>query len=53
MSTWFSIISDEAIDLSQSEHLSLPVRWVDKHYAVHEILLAFSPLCQSIDHNFR
>ena len=33
---WFSIIADEATDLSHKEQLTLCVRWVDKELSIHE-----------------
>ena len=34
--TWFSLIADEATDVSHNEQLSLTIRWVDNHYTIHE-----------------
>ena len=34
--SWFSIIVDEASDVSHKEQFILSVRWVDNSYAVHE-----------------
>ncbi len=31
-SVWFSIIADEATDISHDEHMSLSIRWVDEGY---------------------
>ena len=36
---WFSIIADEATDISGTEQLSLSIRWVSKNYEVHEDIL--------------
>ena len=33
---WFSIIADEATDVSNKEQLTLCVRWVDKELVIHE-----------------
>ena len=33
---WFSIIADEATDLSHKEQLMLCLRWVDKEPTIHE-----------------
>ena len=33
---WFSIIADEASDISHNEQLSLSIRWVDSAYDIHE-----------------
>ena len=33
---WFSLIADEASDISHSEHLSISIRWVDSCYGIHE-----------------
>ncbi|KAL5493617.1 hypothetical protein EMCRGX_G014821 [Ephydatia muelleri] len=35
-SRWFSIIGDETRDISNSEQLSISIRWVDKDYSIHE-----------------
>lgn len=43
-SAWFSIISDEATDISHSEQLCLSVRWVDSHYLIHEDTLGLVQL---------
>ena len=41
---WFSIIADEAIDISGTEQLSLSIRWVSKSYEVHEDILGVKEL---------
>ena len=33
---WFSIIADEATDISYKEQLSISVRWVDNDCGIHE-----------------
>lgn len=35
-SMWFSILADEATDVSHNEQMSLSIRWVDTDYGVHE-----------------
>jgi len=35
-SMWFSIIGDEATDVSRNEQLSLSIRWVDDSYQIYE-----------------
>ena len=32
----FSIIADEATDISQKEQLCIAIRWVDNHFQIHE-----------------
>ena len=39
---WYSLIADEATDVSRTEQLSITIRWVDKEYQVHEDTLARS-----------
>ena len=34
--TYFSIIADEASDISNKEQLSICIRWVDKDFQIHE-----------------
>ena len=36
---WYSIIADEATDVSHNEQMSLSVRWVDHSYNIHEYIL--------------
>jgi len=43
-STWFSLIADEATDISHNEQLSLSIRWVDSHYTIHEDTLGIVQL---------
>lgn len=33
---WFTIIADEATDVSQNELISISIRWVDTDYMIHE-----------------
>ncbi len=33
---WFSIIADEATDVSHNEQISISIRWVDHDYTIHE-----------------
>ena len=35
-SLWFSIVTDEATDISHQEQMSLSVRWVDDNYMTHK-----------------
>ena len=37
---WYSIIVDEARDVSHNEQMSLSVRWVDHSYDIHEYTLS-------------
>ena len=43
-SLWFSILADEATDMSRHEQMSLSIRWVDDDYAVHEDTLGLIQL---------
>ena len=43
-SLWFSILADEATDISRHEQMSLSIRWVDDEYAVHEDTLGLIQL---------
>ena len=36
MSLWFSILADEATDITHHEQMSLSVRWVDSTYQINE-----------------
>ena len=33
---WFSILADEATDISHHEQMSLSIRWVDEGYIINE-----------------
>ena len=33
---WFSVIADEAMDVTSNEQLSLVIRWVSDSYNIHE-----------------
>lgn len=35
-SLWFSILADEATDISHHELMSLSIRWVDESFVIHE-----------------
>ena len=35
-SLWFSLIADEASDLSHNEHVSVTIRWTDGNYDIHK-----------------
>ena len=41
---WYSLIADEATDVSRTEQLSITIRWVDKTYQVHEDTLGLKEL---------
>ena len=41
---WYSLIADEATDVSHHEQLSLSIRWVDKDITVHEDTLGLFQL---------
>ena len=43
-SMWFSILADEATDVSHNEQMSLSIRWVDTDYDVHEETLGLIQL---------
>lgn len=43
-SMWFSILADEATDVSHDEQMSLSIRWVDTDYDVHEEALGLIQL---------
>ena len=43
-SLWYSLIADEATDVSRTEQLSVTIRWVDKAYQVHEDTLVLKEL---------
>lgn len=44
MSSWFSILADEATDISHHEQMSLSIRWVDDSCTVHEDVLGLIQL---------
>ena len=33
---WYSLIADEATDISHNEQISISIRWVDSSYEIHE-----------------
>ena len=35
-SMWFSVIADEATDVSRNEQMSLTIRWIDDSYQIYE-----------------
>ena len=41
---WFSILADEATDISHHEQMSLSIRWVDEYYTMHEDTLGLFEL---------
>ena len=41
---WFSLIADEASDLSHNEHVSVTIRWTDDNYGIHEDTLGLVQL---------
>ena len=41
---WYSVIVDEATDISHNEQMSLSVRWTDYSYDIHEYTLGLIPL---------
>ena len=41
---WFSILADEATDISRNEQMSLCIRWVDESYFIHEDVLGLFQL---------
>lgn len=44
MALWFSILADEATDISHHEQMSLSIRWVDENYVIHEDVLGLFQL---------
>ena len=40
----YSIIADEASDISHNEHMNLAIRWVDSNYDIHEDTLGLFQL---------
>lgn len=43
-SLWFSILADEATDVSHNEQMSLSIRWVDSSFTIHEDVLGLIQL---------
>ena len=43
-SLWFSILADEATDISHHEQMSLSIRWVDDNFEIHEDVLGLFQL---------
>lgn len=41
---WFSLLADEATDISRHEQMSLCIRWVDEGYVIHEDVLGLFKL---------
>jgi len=41
---WYSVIVDEATDVSRNEQMSLSVRWADQSYDIHEYTLGLIQL---------
>ena len=41
---WFSILADEATDVSRHEQMSLSIRWVDNSFTIHEDVLELNQL---------
>ena len=41
---WFSLIADEATDVSHNEQMCIAVRWVDSSYTIHEAALGLVQL---------
>ena len=41
---WYSIIVDEATDISRNEQMSLSIRWADCNYDIHEYTLGLIQL---------
>ena len=41
---WYSIIADEATNVSHNEQMSLSVRWTDHSYNIHEYSLGLIQL---------
>ena len=41
---WFSLIADEATDISRNEQLCVSIRWVDRHYNINEYPLGLVQL---------
>ena len=43
-SLWFSILADEATDISHHEQMSLSIRWIDDTFEIHEDVLGLIQL---------
>ena len=41
---WYSLIANEATDVSHTEQLSITIRWVDKEYQAHKDMLGIKEL---------
>ena len=41
---WFSLIADEATDVSHNEQMCIAVHWVDSSYTIHEAALGLVQL---------
>ena len=41
---WFSLIADEASDISHNEYINISIRWVDSNYDIHEDTLGLVQL---------
>ena len=41
---WYSLIADEATDVSHTEQLSVTIRWVDRAYQVYQDTLGLKEL---------
>ena len=41
---WFSLIADEASDISHNEHISISIRWVNSSYGINEDTLGLVQL---------
>ena len=44
VSLWYSVIADEATDISHNEQMSLSIRWIDSSYSIHEDTLGLIQL---------
>ena len=41
---WFSLIADEATNVSHNEQMCIAIRWVDSSYTIHEVALGMVQL---------
>ena len=41
---WFSLIVDEATDISNKEQLNICIRWVDNNFEIHEDPIELIPV---------